>query len=58
MNKFDDIKINVSETYRKDVGDHATLREKSPINSVPNSTNKVRKNVIRGVLKHDTSPSK
>lgn len=52
-----DIRIDVPESYSRKLPP-TTLSDSEQIKEVPNATNKVRKRVIRGVLKHDTPPSK
>ncbi len=56
MNNSPSISIDAPNSYGVN-SQVINRQEAAKINEVPNSTNKVKKKVIRGVLKHDTSPS-
>jgi len=49
--------IDVPDSYGGEKKETKSIPKKENINKIPNSTNKVRKRLIRGVLKGDDSSS-
>jgi hypothetical protein len=52
-----DIEIDIPETYSNKGLTQQSQAKDINVTEVPNSTNKVKKIVIRGVLKHDAAHS-